>query len=103
VLWARQRPGRSAVEQARTRVSARGTAALSARLQSLQFRLSPRERNLATLVAQGCQNKEIATILSIAERTVRLHWNHVCQKLGIASRNELQLMLGVTDKRHSVA
>lgn len=65
---------------ARTRISARRTAALSASLQSPQFRLSPRECNLATLVAQGCQNNEIATILSITERTVRLHWNHVCRE-----------------------
>ena len=81
-----------------TRVSTRGTAIAGPRLQALQARLSPREYNLATLVAEGRRDKEIATTLSITERTVRLHWNHVCQKLGIASRDELRLMLGTTDK-----
>lgn len=44
--------------------------------------LSPREKEVAALVAEGLMNKVIADRLSIAERTVQVHRANVCHKLG---------------------
>jgi two-component system, NarL family, response regulator len=53
-----------------------------------QVQLTPRE--LATLrqMADGRSNKEIATALSISERTVKTHLGHLFEKLGVTSRTE---------------
>lgn len=48
--------------------------------------LSPREREIARLIARGASNKEIARELGIAETTVKIHVQHVLRKLGLSSR-----------------
>lgn len=53
--------------------------------------LTPRERELVRLVAQGLRNKEIARRLDITEGTVKVHLHNVYQKLGVDSRVELTL------------
>lgn len=45
--------------------------------------LSPREQEVARLVAQGKLNKVIADELGISERTVQAHRANACQKLGV--------------------
>ncbi|HEX6144557.1 MAG TPA: response regulator transcription factor [Geminicoccaceae bacterium] len=45
--------------------------------------LTPRERELVRLVAQGLRNKEIARRLEITEGTVKIHLHNVYQKLGV--------------------
>lgn len=52
------------------------------RLKEKWATLSPREKEVAALVAEGLMNKVIADRLSIAERTVQVHRANVCQKLG---------------------
>jgi FixJ family two-component response regulator len=71
--------------------------ALRARLD----RLSPREMEVAQLVADGLPNKTIGLQLDISERTVQVHRLHVMEKLGIHSAAELARMLLQTDKRES--
>jgi len=56
--------------------------------------LSKREKEVAVLVAQGLSNKEVAKRLSVTERTVKVHLNHIFKKLNIKSRMELLLLLG---------
>jgi non-specific serine/threonine protein kinase len=51
--------------------------------------LSTRELEVASLVAQGLSNKEIAARLIIAERTVDAHVNHGLTRLGFTSRVQL--------------
>lgn len=51
--------------------------------------LSPSERRVAELVAEGRKNREIAAMLFIGERTVASHLTHVYAKLGVRSRTEL--------------
>jgi DNA-binding CsgD family transcriptional regulator len=51
--------------------------------------LSPREREVAELVAQGCSNREIAQRLVLSERTAANHVQHVLAKLGFNRRSEL--------------
>jgi two-component system nitrate/nitrite response regulator NarL len=48
--------------------------------------LSPREREILSLIAQGASNKEIARELGIAETTVKIHVQHILRKLGLSSR-----------------
>jgi FixJ family two-component response regulator len=58
--------------------------------------LSPREREVARLVAQGQPNKLIAAALGISEKTVHVHRQHVMEKARVSSAAELaRLMLRV--------
>lgn len=45
--------------------------------------LSPREREVLQMVAEGCHTKEIAATLSISTRTVEVHRRNVMDKLGL--------------------
>ena len=49
-------------------------------------RLSAREREVLRLVAHGRSNKEIASALDIAERTVKFHVTAIFNKLGAENR-----------------
>jgi predicted ATPase/DNA-binding CsgD family transcriptional regulator len=51
--------------------------------------LSPRERDVAELVARGLTNGEIAEKLFISKRTVETHIEHIKQKLGHDSRTQI--------------
>ena len=48
--------------------------------------LTPREREVAALIAEGKTNKEIATTLVLSLATVKDHVHHVLTKTGLASR-----------------
>jgi FixJ family two-component response regulator len=59
-------------------------------------RLSPREHEVARLVARGLPNKLVARELEISEKTVHVHRQHVMEKADIGSAAELaRLMLRV--------
>ncbi|HEU5377021.1 MAG TPA: LuxR C-terminal-related transcriptional regulator [Ktedonobacteraceae bacterium] len=49
--------------------------------------LTPREREVLALVAQGLQNKEIAVKLVLSPRTVEAHLRSIYEKLNINSRS----------------
>ena len=53
--------------------------------------LTPREQEVAELVAKGMKNREIAESLSIATGTVKIHLMHIFEKTGIRDRFELAL------------
>jgi DNA-binding NarL/FixJ family response regulator len=48
--------------------------------------LSPREREVLTLITEGLANAEIARRLSLSEKTVRNHISHLFDKLGVWTR-----------------
>jgi len=48
--------------------------------------LSPREREVLRLLAQGLANKQIARSLTITERTVKFHVTSILNKLGADNR-----------------
>lgn len=54
-------------------------------------RLTPRERQVLTLVAQGLRNTEIARALAISPGTVKVHLMHVFEKTGARDRHELAI------------
>ena len=53
-----------------------------------RVQLTPREMATLRLMADGKANKEIASELSISERTVKTHLGHLFEKLGVTSRTE---------------
>src|SRR5262245_7403833 len=55
--------------------------------------LSAREREVASLVAEGLKNRSIGQRLFISETTVRHHLTSIFSKIGVSSRVELVLML----------
>ena len=52
-------------------------------------RLTPREREIAALVARGLANREIAETLTVAQRTVETHVHNILGKLELTSRGQL--------------
>jgi DNA-binding CsgD family transcriptional regulator len=64
------------------------TAALVASLDGVPV-LSPREAQVADLVAEGLTNRQIARRLVISERTAQNHVQHILTKLGFATRSQI--------------
>jgi DNA-binding NarL/FixJ family response regulator len=48
--------------------------------------LTPREAEVLLWVAQGKSNSDVATILGMSDKTVKIHLGHVYEKLGVESR-----------------
>ena len=55
--------------------------------------LTERERQVASEVAAGASNKEVARRLEITERTVKAHVGAVLEKLGVRDRLQLALIV----------
>ena len=55
--------------------------------------LSPRELEVALLIAQGLTSKEVGRKLQIERGTVDKHIEHIYDKLGFASRAQLAIWL----------
>jgi DNA-binding NarL/FixJ family response regulator len=53
------------------------------------YRLTPREREVVQLLAEGRSNKEVATLLDISAKTVETHRANVMVKLNLHSITEL--------------
>jgi DNA-binding CsgD family transcriptional regulator len=51
--------------------------------------LTPTERTVAELVAQGLSNRDVAAALFVTPKTVEFHLGNVFRKLGVRSRAEL--------------
>jgi DNA-binding NarL/FixJ family response regulator len=68
---------------ARAAVERGATAALEA------VRMTPREREVIALIAEGMSNKEIAQRLEIATDTVKSHVRNVMDKLALHSRLQI--------------
>jgi two-component system, NarL family, nitrate/nitrite response regulator NarL len=56
--------------------------------QTPHARLTPRERAIAALVADGLSNKEIAVSLGIELSTVKNHVHHILEKLHVSRRTQ---------------
>jgi DNA-binding CsgD family transcriptional regulator len=59
--------------------------------------LTPREREIAMLVARGRSSKEVAADLVLSVRTIDNHLANVYAKLGVAGRAQLAPALGLVD------
>ncbi len=57
--------------------------------EKLQSRLTPRQREVLQLVAEGHSNKEIAAVLKVSTKTVEFHKYNLMRALGIRTTAEL--------------
>jgi DNA-binding CsgD family transcriptional regulator len=71
-------------EEARSELSR-----ISARKPRQAGELTPTERRVAQLAAEGCSNKEIARLLVVSVDTVETHLSRVYAKLGVRSRAQV--------------
>ena len=55
--------------------------------------LSPAERRILELVADGLTNRQIARHLWVTETTIKFHLSRVYRKLGVANRTAAAMML----------
>lgn len=67
----------------------RATAARTATVRLETFGATPREREVATLLARGLTRAEIAEALVLSPHTVEDHTKSLYDKVGVASRQEL--------------
>jgi DNA-binding NarL/FixJ family response regulator len=51
--------------------------------------LSPRELEVAALVAEGLTNKQIADAIFVSQRTAQNHVQHILTKLGLSNRTQI--------------
>ncbi|HEU4572753.1 MAG TPA: response regulator transcription factor [Candidatus Limnocylindrales bacterium] len=68
--------------------------------QGTAFGLSPREREVLGLIAQGRTNREIGERLFISQKTVGVHVGNILAKLDVSGRVEaaaVAIRLGLTD------
>ena len=95
----RIREARSSLEEARATFDELGAriwheraavelGALGGRARS-RDELTAAERRVASLVAEGRTNREVASTLFVTDRTVESHLSHIYAKLGLRSRAEL--------------
>jgi DNA-binding NarL/FixJ family response regulator len=83
--------GRSTFPRARAARSEQGSGDYAARTRL--HRLSPRERDVARLVAAGCSNGQIAETLFISPGTVKIHVSRLYEKLGLHDRSKAVVYL----------
>jgi two-component system, LuxR family, response regulator FixJ len=73
--------------------SARETRAAAAEVEERARRLTPRERQIATLLMAGKRSKEIASALGIGVRTVEGYRARMLEKMKVSSAAELTAVL----------
>jgi DNA-binding CsgD family transcriptional regulator len=103
----RKRLARTALEAAEEGFDALGASSWTAETRTELARLggrtriegmSPSERRVAELVAQGRTNRDIAAALFLTERTVASHLTHAYAKLGVRSRTELAHLMSQDER-----
>ena len=103
-LARRRAPGdvdqaRAVLARAATEAARLGMAPFTRRIEHLRAQLpgtvtarsplSPREHEVARLVARGLTNKQIGQALYVSERTAENHVQHILTKLGFSSRSQI--------------
>ena len=77
------------IERARSELRASGETARRRDDESARADLTPQERQIAGLVAEGLPNKEIAAQLFLSPRTIDAHLRSVFAKLGVTKRTQV--------------
>ena len=84
-------------QRARQQLEALGARPRSVMLTGAES-LTPSERRVCRLAAEGLKNTEIAQALFVSLKTVETHLRSSYRKLDIASRGELPLAVGVPER-----
>lgn len=79
----------SAIERDR---NSRDQAKVVSNVHALFATLTPRERQVMTLVTAGLMNKQIAAEIGVAEITVKIHRGHIMRKMAAKSLPDLVRM-----------
>jgi len=74
------------------KLRAQDWAVREARAQQLSKDLTPRQKDVLQLLAEGRRTKEIAGILNVSERTVMFHKYHIMQSFNLKSNADLVLL-----------
>ncbi len=87
----RARPLEQAIEDALSGATVPGPPATTAGLRATRANavLTHRQQEVATLIARGHTNREIAAKLVITERTAATHVQHILNRLGFGSRSQI--------------
>ncbi|MEO6858934.1 MAG: LuxR C-terminal-related transcriptional regulator, partial [Solirubrobacteraceae bacterium] len=84
-----EREVRGLVERARLGLGPGGAAPAKGPTQPEDpFGLTPRERQVLALVAEGATNRQIGAALFMAEKTASVHVSRILAKLGVQGRTE---------------
>jgi ATP/maltotriose-dependent transcriptional regulator MalT len=69
-------------------------------------RITPRQREVVTLIAAGYSNEEVARRLDISPRTAKAHSDVLRQKLGVSRRRQIpaayRMITGEDPLRHAL-
>ena len=79
--------------------SLRGVSEMATGSKDLIIPLTEREHEVLRLIATGVSNRDMASILFIAESTVKTHVEHIIGKLGVSDR----VQAAVWAARHGLA
>jgi DNA-binding CsgD family transcriptional regulator len=82
-------------ERARRELRAAGEASRR-RDPDARDQLTPHELQIGQLAAEGLTNREIGQRLYLSHRTVSSHLHRIFPKLGVTSRSELRMMVGIS-------
>lgn len=77
-----------AAASGKVHLSAEHTTRVMAGMRSNRPRLTPREREVLSLLATGATNGEISDRLFVSEATVKTHLVHIFEKLDVSSRGQ---------------
>jgi DNA-binding NarL/FixJ family response regulator len=67
------------------------------RIPDTADQLTPQERQVVALVAEGVTNREAAAALFVSPKTIETHPSHIYRKLGLRSRAQLARRLPTAD------
>jgi DNA-binding CsgD family transcriptional regulator len=79
---------RALAERARLDLGVSANGASAPPEQQDPFGLTPRERQVLALVAQGATNRQIGAALFMAEKTASVHVSRILAKLGVQGRTQ---------------
>jgi len=74
------------------KLQAENWAVREARAQQFSKDLTPRQKDVLQLLAEGRRTKEIAGILNVSERTVMFHKYHIMESFNLKSNADLVLL-----------
>ncbi len=66
-------------------------------IASLMAQLTPQQFKVATMLAEGLLNKQIAYELNVTEATIKAHVTEIFRKLGVSSRTQAVLAISQLD------